>query len=94
MNKVENISYFTLKGGTLLHPESLMVKDAILLYFKGTFFSPLRYSVSIPLDQIKSVQSNPDDNDIVIKSNSYTLTCHRFSRKKLSKLLDLIENSA
>jgi|AntRauTorcE11898_2_1112593.scaffolds.fasta_scaffold08147_2 hypothetical protein len=93
MEKIQDTAYFTLKGGLLLHPESIMVKDDLLLYFRGTIFSPLKYSVSIPLDQIQSIQSNHNQKNITIKSRHISLTCRRFSAKKLRKLMDLIETA-
>ncbi len=83
-----------LKGGTFFFPESLIVKDALLLYFRGNLCSPLKYSVSIPLENIQAVQSGPGFKGIVIKSKNMTLECRYFSKRKLKKLLYLIEQSS
>jgi len=91
---MENTAQYTLKGGTLFYPESLIVKDALLFYFRGNLFSPLKYGVSLPLESIQAVQSRPGFRDIVIKSKNMTLVCRHFSEKKLNKLLNLIEQSS
>ncbi|MGM0565119.1 MAG: hypothetical protein ACQESX_00050 [Bacteroidota bacterium] len=91
---MEKTTQFTLKGGTLFRPESLIIKDALLFYFRGNLFSPLKYGVSVPLENIQAVQSSPGVRDIVIKSKNMNLVCRHFSEKKLNKLRDLIEQSS
>lgn len=91
---MKNTAQYTLKGGTLFHPESLIVKDALLFYFRGNLFSPLKYGVSLPLENIQAVQSSPGFKGIIIKSKNMNLVCRHFSEKKLNKLLDLIDKSS
>jgi hypothetical protein len=86
------IKRIRLKGGSFFHPESLIVQETSLMFFRGNMFSPLKYSVTIPLEKVKSIESTDGNKHIVIKSKNMTITCRNFSRKKLHKLLNLIDN--
>lgn len=93
MKKNEDNNNIRLKGGSFFYPESLIIQESALIYFRGNIFSPLKYSVTIPLDKIKSIESTGGNRHTIIKSKNISVTCHNFSRKKLQKLLNLIDSN-
>ncbi|HKK11055.1 MAG TPA: hypothetical protein VJ939_09470 [Bacteroidales bacterium] len=93
MKKKKNNDNIRLKGGSFFHPESLIIQESALIYFRGNIFSPLKYSVTIPLDKIKSIESTEGYRHIIIKSKNLTVTCRNFSRKKLQRLFNLIDSN-
>lgn len=93
MKKNKDNNSIRLKGGSFFHPESLIIQESALVYFRGNIFSPLKYSVTIPLDKIKSIESTGNYRHIIIKSKNISISCHNFSRKKLQKLFNLIDSN-
>lgn len=81
-------------GGTFFHKETILVDDENLSFSRGCLVSSLKYSISIPLVSIRSVEISRafEKNKIYIVSQNLTIICHRFSKKNYFKLIKLIKN--
>lgn len=81
-------------GGTFFHKETLLIDDENLKFSRGCLLSSLKYSISIPLESIRSVEISKafEKNKIYIVSQNITIICHRFSKKNYFKLIKLIKD--
>lgn len=83
-----------LKGGGIIHPELLEIGKDYLTYKKQTFLSGRKYSVTIYLKNIVTIESSLKFNGInlIIRTHERTIICRGLSRRKAGQIRLLIEN--
>jgi len=82
-----------IKGGDLIHPESLEVGEDFLTHEKHSIFSSRKQAATIYLANIIAIEmyTRLGGINLIIKTKERSISCHGLSRKQANQIKSLIE---